>query len=110
MKKIIIWLIATAAFMIGLPFIFVTFTGESAMAFCFLLFYGLNPLYCVLAGIAAGLNFKASWPIALMAPLLFLCGVWLFFDIYERIFYQFTAIYAIISVFCMLFVRRENSR
>ncbi|MBQ6654960.1 MAG: hypothetical protein IJM79_05490 [Erysipelotrichaceae bacterium] len=110
MKKILIWLAITAAFMIGLPFLFITFTGESAMAFCFLCFYALNPIYCVVAGVAAGLNFRRSWIICLMPPALFLTGVYLFFDIYERIFYHFTLAYLIIAVLIMLFVRRESNR
>jgi hypothetical protein len=110
MKKNLIWLAITAAYMLLIPYLLVTFAGESAMAFAFMLFYGLNPLFCLVAGIFAGLDQRHNWVIALMPPLLFLGSVWLCFDIYERIFYEFAAVYLLICLVCMLFVGRESSK
>ena len=44
-QSIILWLAVSAAVMLALPWIAVTFVkGDAGMAVCFLLFFAVNPL------------------------------------------------------------------
>ena len=108
MKKFLIWFLATAALMIGLPFILTkVFAWENAIALCFLLFYAGNPLFSIVSGVVAGADLKHNWYLILLPPLLFLAGVFLLFDWKEKIFYRLALIYLIIGIVVSLFVHRE---
>lgn len=49
MKKIILWIIVSAAIMLALPWLAVTcIKGDGGMAACFILFFALNPIYAIL--------------------------------------------------------------
>lgn len=61
-KNIILWLAASAAVMLALPWIAVTFVkGDAGMAVCLLLFFVINPIYSVAIGIFAGKDMKHLW-------------------------------------------------
>ncbi len=50
-KNMIIWFAVSAVLMLALPWLAVTFVkGDAGMAVCFLLFFAVNPIYCVIAG------------------------------------------------------------
>ncbi len=54
MKKLAYWITLAIFLMIGCPWLTVTFAGVNGMAVCLLLFFVINPLFCVLCGIFAG--------------------------------------------------------
>lgn len=59
MKKLILWIIASAVIMLAFPWLAVTFTkGDGGMAVCFILFFVLNPIYVICAGVYAGKDKK----------------------------------------------------
>ena len=59
MKKLIHWIIASALIMLAFPWLAVTFIkGDGGMAVCFILFFVLNPIYVICAGVYAGKNKK----------------------------------------------------
>ena len=52
MKK---WLLAVAVVMFALPWATVTFVrNDAGMAICLLLFFAVNPVFAILAGVFAG--------------------------------------------------------
>ena len=54
MKKMIPWIIASAVIMLVFPWLAVTFVkGDGGMAVCFILFFALNPIYAIFAGVQA---------------------------------------------------------
>lgn len=59
MKKIVVWLVASVIIMLMLPWLAVTFVkGDNGMAVCFILFFGIDPLYSLISGAASGKNVR----------------------------------------------------
>ena len=102
MKKLLMWSVSALVLMIGLPFLTVTFAGDSGMAICFLLFFVINPLYIAACGIFSGTRIKKLWPLPIISAVLFLVGVWCFFEIGEIAFLLYFACYLAIGIFAML--------
>ena len=62
MKKMIPWIIASAVIMLVFPWLAVTFVkGDGGMAVCFILFFALNPIYAIFAGVQASRDVKRFW-------------------------------------------------
>ena len=101
MKAFLLWILAAAVLMIGCPWLAVTFAGTAGMAVCFLLFFGVNPLFSLFCGWAAGRNVRSLWPLPLMVSGLFLAGVWLFFEMGEPAFLLYAGIYLLIGAVAM---------
>ena len=58
-QKMIFWFLLSAVVMLLLPWLAVTFIkGDGGMAVCFILFFAVNPIYSVTAGVFAGKNGK----------------------------------------------------
>lgn len=106
-----LWLIATAIIMLVFPYLAVTLVnGNSGMTVCFILFFALNLFYAVCSGIYAGKNLKKFWSLPIITALFFLIGVWLFFDMGEKIFIVYASIYLLIGITTMLisaFIKRK---
>ena len=102
MKKLLIWTGAAALLMIGCPWLAVRFAGSAGMAVCFLLFYGVNPLFCALCGVSAGRDIRRLWPLPIIAVALFLAGVWIFFELGEPAFLLYSICYLAIGAVGML--------
>ncbi len=61
MKKIFPWLIASAAILLALPWLAVTFVeSDAGMAVSLFLFFVLNPIYAICTGAYAGKDIKNS--------------------------------------------------
>lgn len=87
MKKLILWIIASTVIMLAFPWLAVTFIkGDGGMAVCFILFFVLNPIYVICAGVYAGKDKKRLWALPILTALFFLAGTWLFFDMGEKAF------------------------
>jgi len=102
MKKLITWTIFTVLLMIGCPWLAVTFAGTNGMAICFLLFFAVNPIFAAVCGVFAGTNIKQLWPLPIIAAVLFLAGVWLFFEMGEPAFLLYAGGYLMIGIVTML--------
>ena len=113
MKKIAFWLIASAAIMLALPWLAVTFIkGDGGMAACLVLFFALNPIYAVFTGIYAGRDIKRLWVLPIITALFFLAGSWLFFDMGEKAFVLYASVYLFLGAAAMLisvFVKKKHS-
>ena len=102
MKKLISWTILTALLMVGCPFLAVTFAGSAGMAVCFLLFFAVNPIYSIFCGAFAGRDIKTLLSLPILNALLFLAGVWLFFEPGEPAFLLYACCYLAIGITAML--------
>ena len=101
MKRFVIWILAEVLLMIGFPSLAVAFAGDNGMAICFILFFVINPIFSAICGAIAGRDIKKLWSLPLITSLLFLAGVWLFFDFGETAFLFYAAAYFIISTVTM---------
>ncbi len=102
MKRTITLVLTSVFIMIGLPWLTVTFASHDAgMMLCFLLFFVIDPIYAVIAGIAAGRDWKRSWFQPFLTSLLFLAGAWLFFDEKETAFFGYAGAYTVLGLTAM---------
>ena len=101
MKKLFVWIILSAVLMIGCPYIAVTFAGDAGMAVCFILFFAVNPLFSVICGVFAGTDIKKLWSMPIITAILFLVGVWLFFEMGESAFIVYSGCYFAIAATAM---------
>lgn len=109
--SVIFWIGMTAAVMLLLPWMAVAFVkGDGGMAVCFVLFYGVNPIYSVIAGISAGKDRRRLWLLPVMAAALFLLGAWIFFDMGEVAFILYAAVYLILGILAMLASSFKHNR
>ncbi len=112
MKKIIPWIIASAVIMLALPWLAVTFIkGDGGMAVCFILFFALNPIYAICAGVYAGKDIKKLWALPIITALFFLAGTWLFFDMGEKAFILYALAYLFLGTAAMLisiFIKKKH--
>lgn len=102
MRNLIRLNLYAAILMIGFPFLVVTFAKTAGMAICFILFFAINPAFCIICGILAGRNLRRLWSLPLSSAALFLVGVWLFFAPGEIAFFVYFARYLIIGIAAML--------
>ena len=97
-KKNSLCALCSAAVMLLLPWCTVTFAnGTSGMAACLLLFFAIDPVAAICVGVFAGRALKAAWFQPLLLSALFLLGAWLFFDMGERAFLLYAAVYLLFA-------------
>ena len=102
-KQLILWFISSVIIMLLFPFLATTFAkGDGGMAICFLLFYGINPLYAVLTGIFAGRTPRRLWHLPFILAFLFLAGTWISFEMGETSFIFYATAYLLVAAFTML--------
>lgn len=101
-RNVIFWLAVTAAVMVGLPWLAVSFVrGEGGFAVCLLLFFGIDPVYCVFMGLWAGEDWRRRWFGPVASPVLFLLGAWLFLAGGEMDFVWYGGIYLLLGLAVM---------
>lgn len=110
-KNFVCWLVVSAIVMLVMPWMAVTFVKcDAGMAVSFLLFYAINPIYCVTIGAFAGKDMKHLWSLPVISAVLFLCGTWIFFDMGETAFILYAAVYLVLGITAMLifmFIRKK---
>lgn len=110
-RKLGFWTLLSAAVMLGLPWLVVSFVrSDAGMAAVLLLFFAVDPAYCAIAGGFAGKRISVLWAVPLIASLLFLTGTWLFFEMGERIFALYALLYFALGTAAMLVSRRIEKR
>ena len=112
MKKLILWIIASTVIMLAFPWLAVTFIkGDGGMAVCFILFFVLNPIYVICAGVYSGKDKKRLWALPILTALFFLAGTWLFFDMGEKAFILYALVYLFLGITAMLvsmFIKKKH--
>lgn len=113
-KRIVLWAAVSAVIMLVLPWLAVTFVkGDAGMAVCFLLFYAVNPIYSLITGAFAGKHIKRLCSLLFILSVLYLLGVWIFFDMGEIAFIIYAVIYLILGILAMLvsmLIERKKQR
>lgn len=114
MKKIFPWLIASAAILLALPWLAVTFVeSDAGMAVSLFLFFVLNPIYAICTGAYAGKDIKRFWALPVITALFFLAGAWWFFGMGESDFILYALVYLLLGMAAMLlsqFVRKKRQK
>lgn len=114
MKKMIAWLIASAAILLALPWLAVTFVeNDAGMAVSLFLFFVLNPIYAICTGAYAGKDIKRFWALPVITALFFLAGAWWFFGMGESDFILYALVYLLLGMAAMLlsqFVRKKRQK
>ena len=110
-QKATFWLILSAAVMLLLPWAAVTFVrSDAGMAAVLLLFFGIDPAYCMTAGYYAGQQLSRLWWLPALTAALFLAGAWLFFETGEKAFWTYAGIYFAVGMEAMLVSRLITGR
>lgn len=105
------WLTGSAVVMLLLPWAAVTFVNSNAgMAVTLVLFFVINPVYAMIAGVFAGRNIKGLWSVPVIAGILFLLGAWIFFDMGEAAFLIYAGAYLAIGLVSMLLSSQISRR
>ena len=87
----------------GLPLLAVkVFRSDAGLAVALLLFFAVNPAAAIGIGIFSGRRLRASWFQPVLFPLLFLLGVWAFFDNKEPLWLAYAAVYLLLGCASML--------
>ncbi len=103
-NNLLTWFVIAAVLMLGAPWCAVTFFSETRMGIYFILFFAVNPLFSVIAGIFAGLEIRKMWSVPVMVSGLFVLGTWIFFELGEIAFLLYGGIYLIVGFATMILV------
>ena len=99
MKKIFPWLIASAAILLALPWLAVTFVAK--------------PHLCNLHRSIRRQGYKKFWVLPVITALFFLAGAWWFLELGESDFILYALVYLILGMAAMLlsqFVRKKRQK
>lgn len=113
-RKPMFWLLASGIVMLLLPWLAVTFApSDAGMAVILLLFFAIDPGFCITAGYYAGKQTGRLWWVPAVSSGGFLAGSWLFFEPGESAFLTYAVIYFALGMEAMLVsrlitVRRED--
>lgn len=98
-----IWTGVSVVLLVGLPWFIVTaIHSDAAMAACFLLFYAIDPVLAIAAGMFAGKDTRRLWFLPILIPLLFLLGTWLCFAPPDPVFVGYAFVYVLLGGTTML--------
>ena len=103
MKKNLWVLAAIVAVMVGCPWAAVTFaSGDTAMAICFVLFFGLNCVCSLYVGIFSGMAVRQRFWLPMVNAAVFLLGAWTVFEWGNPDFYGYAVTYLVIGLLTMV--------
>ena len=107
-----IWTAISVILFIGLPWLIVTLVhSDAAMTACFLLFFAIDPVFAIAAGMFAGKDPRRLWFLPFLTPLLFIAGTWLCFDPGETAFISYAFMYLLLGGTTMfVFLIMTNGR
>ena len=108
----VIWTLASVALFLVLPWLMVTLIpSDAGMAACLLLFYAIDPVVAITAGMFAGKRPRELWFLPLLIPVLFLLGSWLCFDFGQPDFISYALMYLLLGGTTMfVFLIMTNGR
>lgn len=108
----ILWTLSSLALFLFVPWLVITTVrSDAGMAACLLLFYAIDPVFAIAAGMFAGKQPRQLWFLPLLIPLLFLLGSWLCFDFGQPDFISYAFMYLLLSGTTMfVFLIMTNGR
>ena len=107
-----IWTAASLALFLLVPWLTVTLIrSDAGMAVCLLLFYAVDPVFAIAAGMFAGKQPRQLWFLPVIIPLLFLLGSWVCFDFGQPDFISYAMMYLLLGGTTMfIFLIMTNGR
>lgn len=84
--------------MLGMPGAVMIIDSDVFMVLVVLEFFFIAPLWSLATGIYAGRKARARWWLAVVNPLLFICGSWVFLEMGQLDFLYFAFCYLIIGL------------
>ena len=114
-RRFLYWAAVSAAVLVLLPWAVVkTVQSDAGFAVILILLFGIDPAWCLISGFLAGKHLKQLWAVPLVCAGLFVAGTWLCFEMGERVFLLYGAVYfglgcAAMLVSHILQKRRENN-
>ncbi len=103
MNKFFSFIMITAFFLVGVPWIVDFFVkGNNYDLALKLIFFVLNPLYAAAVGISAGKNVKIRWLMCILPPAMFMGCIWLLFDFNDHKYRYYAAVYLVIEIVFMV--------
>lgn len=109
--KVLLWMLAAALIMLGLPFLSKMFADSmSGMLVSLILFYAIDPVFSIVMGACAGQDIKGYWYMPIGNAGLFLLGIWLYMSKDLTQFYSYAIVYlalGAVSMIISLFARKR---
>ena len=103
LRTILLLTLASIIIMFAIPFIGVkTIPGDAGMAFMFLLFYIVDPVFAICTGIISGKSIKKLWLFPLIPAVTFVLSHWVLFSMGEGAFVWYGGIYLLLGTAAML--------
>ena len=102
MRKSLILLLTSILILFGLPLLTVKFAGMNGMAFCFIMFFAINPIYFIFIGIISGRKVKNHWYLPIISSLIYLFSMWILFEMAETAFVLYASVYLLIGIVSMI--------
>ena len=108
----VIWTGASLALFLIVPWLTITLIhSDAGMAVCLLLFYAVDPVFAIAAGMFAGKRPRQLWFLPILIPVLFLLGSWVCFDFGQPDFISYAIMYAMLCGATMfIFLIMTNGR
>ena len=108
----VVWTAICVLLFLVLPWAIVTLVpSDAGMAACLLLFYAIDPVVAITAGMFAGKRPRELWFLPLLIPVLFLLGSWLCFDFGQPDFISYALMYLLLGGTTMfVFLLMTNGR
>ena len=89
-----IWTAAALLLFLIIPWVTcLLIKSDAAMAICFILWYAIDPVFAIAAGMFAGKRPRELWFLPLLIPVLFLLGSWVCFDFGQPDFITYALFY-----------------
>lgn len=108
----VIWTAVALLLFVILPWsICLSIHSDAAMAACFVLFYAIDPVFAIAAGMFAGKDPRRLWFVPVLIPVLFVLGSWLCFEWGDPAFITYGILYALLGGTTMfVFLLMTNGR
>lgn len=111
MKKTLEMVLFTIALICGCPFIVSKMVnGQDGLAMMFVMLFIINPIYCVVAGIAAGKDFFNCLAYPLIIGIVFVAGYMIIFNTNDSGLYLYALIYLVITSISMFITYRIEKK
>lgn len=107
-----VWTVVAVFLFVLLPWLIVKLVrSDAGMAACFLLFYAIDPVFAIAAGMFAGKDPRRLWFMPILTPVLFLAGTWLCFEPLDPAFTTYALMYLLLGGTTMfVFLIMTNGR
>ena len=112
-KPAVIWTAAALLLFLIIPWLTcLVIKSDAAMAVCFILWYAIDPVFAIAAGMFAGKRPRELWFVPVLLPILFILASWTCFEWGDPAYTGYAMMYALLGGTTMLifFVMTNGKR